>query len=202
MRDANIDRLGASGGQFFQWRFLRRGMWWQAHPYSLSANARPPYVRVTVKALGDHSRQIAQLPVGTRVAIEGPYGSFTGAACAADKVLLIGAGVGLTPVRALLEDLPPEVDVTVITRASTPQSALFQGELRALASERGARLHELVGTRRSKPLDLKQLRTLVPDIAERDVYVCGPERLSNSLVRSAHLLGVPEERIHCEQFAF
>jgi predicted ferric reductase len=198
----HMDRLGTSGGQFFQWRFLRRGMWWQAHPYSLSASPRPPYVRITVKGLGDHSGLIAQVPLGTRVAFEGPYGAFTESARAADKVLLIGAGVGITPIRALLEDLPRGIDVTVITRASTPDSTLFQEEIRALASERGARLHELVGGRRANPLDTLHLRVLVPDIAERDVYLCGPERLSHTLVRSARILGVPEERIHCEQFAF
>ena len=39
MRGRRLDRLPVAGGQFLQWRFLRRGMWWQAHPYSLSAAA-------------------------------------------------------------------------------------------------------------------------------------------------------------------
>jgi hypothetical protein len=52
-------------------------MWWQGHPYSLSALPRPPYIRVTIKGLGDQSRAAASLRPGTRVAIEGPYGTFT-----------------------------------------------------------------------------------------------------------------------------
>ncbi|MGO8961363.1 MAG: ferric reductase-like transmembrane domain-containing protein, partial [Streptosporangiaceae bacterium] len=41
-RGRNLDKLAVSGGQFFQWRFLTRDLWWQAHPYSLSALPRPP----------------------------------------------------------------------------------------------------------------------------------------------------------------
>ena len=66
-RDDELDRLAVSGGQFFQWRFLTRELWWHAHPYSLSALPRPPYIRVTVKALGDQSRAVAHLKPGTRV---------------------------------------------------------------------------------------------------------------------------------------
>ena len=43
-RGRRVDRLAVSGGQFFQWRFLAEGLWWQAHPYSLSALPRPPMV--------------------------------------------------------------------------------------------------------------------------------------------------------------
>ena len=50
--------LAVSGGQFFQWRFLTRGLWWHAHPYSLSALPRAPFMRVTVKGLGDQSRAL------------------------------------------------------------------------------------------------------------------------------------------------
>jgi predicted ferric reductase len=201
-RGRQVERLAVHGGQFFQWRFLTRGMWWQAHPYSLSAMPRSPYLRVTVKASGDHSRRLRQLPVGTRVAIEGPYGAFTRHARNTNKVLLIGIGVGVTPIRALLEDMDPLVDVTVITRASTAEELLFREEIRRLVANRRGRLHEVVGPRRTHPLDQRHLRQLVPDIAERDVYVCGPEDLGQALVLAARRLGVPEDHIHREQFTF
>jgi predicted ferric reductase len=201
-RGRHVERLAVDGGQFFQWRFLTRGMWWQAHPYSLSAMPRSPYLRVTVKAAGDHSRLLTRIPVGTRVAIEGPYGAFTRHARNANKVLLVGVGVGITPVRALLEDMDPWVDVSVVTRASTAGDLIFREEIRRLVANRGGQLHEVVGSRRAHPLDERHLRRLVPDIAERDVYVCGPDDFSDRLTVAARNLGVPEERIHREQFAF
>jgi predicted ferric reductase len=72
-----LEQLAVEGGQYFQWRFLRRGLWWQAHPYSLSALPVPPYLRITAGAAGDLGPSLANLPPGTRVAIEGPYGTFT-----------------------------------------------------------------------------------------------------------------------------
>jgi predicted ferric reductase len=67
-----LHRLPLSGGQFFNWRFLVPGLWWQAHPYSVSALPSRDRMRVTIKDFGDHSRALARLRPGTRNAIEGP----------------------------------------------------------------------------------------------------------------------------------
>jgi len=196
-----LDRLAVSGGQFFQWRFLTRGLWWQAHPYSLSALPRPPHIRLTVKALGDQSSAIAHLRPGTRVAIEGPYGAFTHHARSKDRVALIGAGVGITPLRTLLEDLPASVDVTVVIRASSTDELVHRDEVIALVEQRNGRLHEVIGPRDEVRFDARALRHLVPDLAERDVYVCGPGGFSDAVVIAARRLGVPSHRIHHEAFA-
>jgi ferredoxin-NADP reductase len=197
-----LDRLAVSGGQFFQWRFLTKELWWHAHPYSLSALPRPPYIRVTVKGLGDQSRAVAQLKPGTRVAIEGPYGAFTHHARSSDRVVLIGAGVGMTPLRALLEDLPEWVSATVIVRASTPQDVVHRDEIASLVAQRGGRFHELIGSRRDVPFDSHVLRQLVPDVARCDVYVCGPEGFSQRVIGAARRLGVRGDHIHHEAFSF
>ena len=197
-----LHRLPLHGGQFLQWRFLKRGLWWQAHPYSLSALPRPPYLRVTIKALGDHGDALAGLKPGTWIAVEGPYGAFTRHARRRDAVLLAGAGVGTTPIRALLEDLPPDVDVEVLVRASTPADLVLRDEIAQLVSARGGRLHELVGPRTEVALDPVSLRRLVPDLARRDVFVCGPGGFNELITSSARTAGVPKDRIHHEAFAF
>ena len=141
----HLERLPIVGGQFLQWRFLRSELWWQAHPYSISALPRPPFLRMTVKALGDFSESLAHVPVGTRVAIEGPYGAVTAHARSGDKVLLVAAGVGVTPMRAILEDLPAEVDVVVMLRAPTREDVIFHHEIAPLVEARGGHLHVLDG---------------------------------------------------------
>ena len=197
-----IERLAVSGGQFFKWRFLTKELWWHAHPYSLSALPRPPYIRVTIKGLGDQSRSIAELKVGTRVTIEGPYGAFTHHALASDHAVLIGAGVGITPLRALLEDLPAQIEVTVIVRASSLHDIVHRDELADLVQQRGGRFHEVIGSREEVRFDARALRELVPDLATCDVYVCGPGGFSARVVADAVRLGVPRDRIHEEAFAF
>jgi predicted ferric reductase len=197
-----LDRLPLRGGQFLQWRFLRRGQWWQAHPYSLSAMPRSGMLRVTVKDLGDHSRGLAAMPVGTRVAIEGPYGVLTDEVRASDKVLLVGGGVGVTPLLALLEDLPTTVHPVVIVRASSEADLVLLRELDALARAHGGVVHALVGHRDQVPLDRTTIARLVPDVSRRDVYVCGPDGMTRDLERVVAGLGVPRERFHHETFTF
>ena len=198
----HLDRLPVTGGQFVQWRVLRPGLWWQAHPYSLSGLPGPGGLRLTVKELGDHSRALAGLTPGTRLAIEGPYGAFTHHARQGDAVLLVGAGVGVAPLNALLQDLPEGVDVEVLARASSHEELVLRDELRRAVAERGGRLHELVGPRERVALDPAALTRRVPDLADRDVYVCGPEGFMRTVMASVAAAGVPDERIHREVFAF
>jgi predicted ferric reductase len=202
IRGRRLDRLPAAGGQFLQWRFLQRGLWWQAHPYSLSAAPSGRHLRITIKVLGDHSEALRRLRPGTRVAIEGPYGVFTADTSESQRVLLIGAGVGITPIRALLEELPPEADVDVILRGSTPDDLVLRDEIVRHVAYRGARLQQLVGPRERVPIAASTLKALVPDIARRDIYVCGPDGFQDALLAAATRAGVPESRLHHETFTF
>jgi predicted ferric reductase len=202
LRGRRLDRLPVAGGQFFQWRFLQPGLWWQAHPFSLSAAPRGDELRITVKDLGDHSGDLARIAAGTRVAIEGPYGVFTADTATSDRVLMIGAGVGAAPILALLQELPPTADVTVLLRASTRSELVLRDEVAAELGRRGGRLRELVGPRDRVRLDATALHKMIPGLAEHDVYLCGPDVLTQQLAAELDRAGVPAENIHFESFTF
>jgi predicted ferric reductase len=202
LRGRKLDRLPVAGGQFFQWRFLRRGLWWQAHPYSLSAAPAGDELRITVKDLGDHSRGLASLAPGTRVAVEGPYGTFTADTATRDRLLLVGAGVGTAPILALLHELPTETDVTVLLRASTAEDLILRDEVADEVQRRRGRLVEIVGSRDQVRLDAGALGRLVPDVRRREIYLCGPDAFSHQLANELERAGVPERRIHFESFTF
>jgi ferredoxin-NADP reductase/DMSO/TMAO reductase YedYZ heme-binding membrane subunit len=202
MAGRGLDRLPVFGGQFFQWRFLTPGMWWQAHPYSLSRAPDSNHLRITVKNLGDHSAALANLKPGTPVAIEGPYGTFTPDARRSDKLLLVGAGVGSAPILAILQDLPMGTDVVVLLRASCREELILRDEIAAEVRRRAGRLLELPGSRHDCPLDASALRALITDVRRRDAYVCGPETFTASLAEALTQTGVPSARIHFESFAF
>lgn len=197
-----LERLPVAGGQFLAWRFLTRGLWWQAHPYSISALPRPPLLRLTVKAIGDHSQALAQIKPGTRVAIEGPYGAFTREVQRRRGALLIAGGIGVTALRSLLEDLPRRSEPVVVLRASRAEQLALRGEVAELVRNRRGVLHELVGSRADVAFDRSALGRLVPDVLDRDVFVCGPPEFVDHVVTTLRSLGVTESAIHHEAFAW
>jgi predicted ferric reductase len=206
-----LDRLPARAGQFFSFRFLNGPGWTRAHPYSLSAAPRRDLLRITVKELGDGSSVVRRLRPGTRVLIEGPYGALTGEARQTDRLTMIASGIGITPMRALLESLDYAYGAaTLIYRARAEADFAFRSELDALAQHRGIRVTYLPGRRagpgrwgpKGQGSDDKLLRRLVPDIANTDVFVCGPDEWMNAVITSAQRLGVPPEQLHTERFSW
>ena len=201
----HLDRIAAQPGQFFLWRFRFGARWWHAHPFSLSAGPTAQHLRITVKTLGDRTAELVHVPVGTRVYAEGPYGTFTTAQRRRARAVLIAGGIGVTPVRALLDGLAdPPGHVTVLHRIATPADAVFADELTDLAIARGFTLKVLVGTDigddRTDRLGLPALRRAVPDIRQRDCYVCGPPAMVDVVCRRLRLLGVPDDQVHRERF--
>ncbi|HEU4676678.1 MAG TPA: ferredoxin reductase family protein [Motilibacteraceae bacterium] len=205
VRGEDLHRLRAQPGQFFRWRFLAPGLWWQSHPYSLSAAPTPTHLRITVKELGDGSGELARLRPGTRVIAEGPYGAFTPGRRRGHGVLLLAGGIGITPLRAMLEHLGPHVGpITLVYRAERRDDVILAAEIDALAASRRARVHYLVGPVGSTEDALvgRRLRKLVPDLPARDVFVCGPPRFMDAAEEALARSGARRRHVHLEQFSF
>ncbi|WP_426566774.1 ferredoxin reductase family protein [Angustibacter sp. McL0619] len=215
----DLEHMSVRAGQFLQWRFLSRGLWAAAHPWSLSAAPDGKRLRLTVRDLGDHSRRVAGLRPGTRVLVEGPYGAFTTDRRTRTKVLLVAAGIGITPVRALAEEIAHAShtapgDVTVLYRGNDEATMVLTGELDLIAAGTGMRVELLVGppvpgtwlspdlAGPSPAADVETLRRLVPDLRQHDVYVCGPPAWMALVRRSTRAAGVPADRIHDERFGW
>jgi predicted ferric reductase len=207
----HLDRLRVESGQFFTWRFLTGPGWSRANPYSVSAAPDGRSLRITVKDLGDGSRAVARLHPGAWVLVEGPFGRLSGRArTGAGGVVLAAAGVGITPLRALAEDLDYAPGrATLLYRFSG--DPLFADELRVLAHERGLVVRLLPGRRArqggwlpdgSAADAVAALRAWVPDVAACDVYVCGPAPWAADVRRTALAAGTPADQIHLETFGW
>ncbi|GAC1608318.1 MAG: ferric reductase-like transmembrane domain-containing protein [Mycobacteriales bacterium] len=214
MGGRGLHRLPARAGQFFIFRFLDGPGWSRGNPYSLSAAPRHDRLQITAKDLGDGSNRLAAVRPGTKVLLEGPYGRLTGEERVGSKVAMIASGIGITPMRALLEDLTYQPgDAVLIYRAHSEPDLVFRMDLDALAAGRGITIHYLTGARgRGADAWLPQnrpelrggmaLRQLLPGLAEHDVFVCGPDAWMDSVTAAVLAAGLPAPQLHVERFTW
>ncbi len=200
----NLEALNVHGGQYLLWRFLTPDLWWRGHPYSVSSGPNGSFLRLTVREVGQHSKSLISLPPGTRVFIEGPYGRFHVAEhgeLADQPLLLVAGGVGVAPVRAILEELGARPGTVVLYRVRSQGDVLFRDEFERMVESFGATVYVLSGNRHEQPLDAARIRQLVPDVANRTIFMCGPEDLITSVRTAAARLGIPDDRVHAESFS-
>ena len=205
VRGDDLSSLNAQSGQFFRWRFLTMKTWSAGHPFSLSSPPTAGTLRLTVKAVGAGTRALHELKVGTRVIAEGPYGAMTGRRRTRRGVLLIAGGVGITPMRTLFETLPrANGPLTLIYRTPSLDLAIFRTELEAIAERREAQVIYWTG-RSSEPqnaITAANLLARVPDLAERDVYMCAGPALTRATTAALLDAGLPSRHLHVEEFTF
>ncbi|MCW2780905.1 MAG: oxidoreductase [Marmoricola sp.] len=214
MGGRGLNRLPVQSGQFFIFRFLDGPGWSGGNPYSLSAAPRYDRIQITAKDLGDGSGRLAGLRPGTKVLLEGPYGKLTGQERVGAKVAMLASGIGITPMRALLEDLDYEPgNATLVYRARSEQDLIFRNELDQLARRRGITVHYLTGSRipgRDSWLpdqaahlsDSVAMLRLLPDIGATDIFICGPDAWMDAATRAALRAGAQRDRVHQERFTW
>jgi len=186
-------------------RFLNKHVWRQAHPFSISSMPNGEYLRITVKNLGDFTGSIKEkIKPGDFVWLEGPYGIFTSLRSSKKKILLIAGGVGIAPLRPLAEDLLKQgKDVVLVYASKNLKNLIFKNELEALSQNAGLRTHlvlseemPLVGEKGR--LNKEVLTHLVPDLKDREVYLCGPQGLTQTLLKE---LSLKPSLLHYEKFS-
>jgi len=189
-----LDRLGARAGQYLHWRFLAPGHRWRARALSLSAAPRDGVLRVTVRERPGARASLASLRPGTRVIAEGPAGGLTSASRRRPGLAIVAGGPGLAPARALLEETPGDV---VLVCAGARETAPLGAEVDDLARDRAAAL-SWVGP--GTPLTAERLVALVPDLAERDVFVVGPSDWVGEVRAALRAAGVADRQVSSEGF--
>ncbi|OHA58227.1 MAG: hypothetical protein A2571_03140 [Candidatus Vogelbacteria bacterium RIFOXYD1_FULL_44_32] len=203
IKGQNLASFKYEAGQFASLIFLARGLWYH-HPFSFSLPPGGDRLRFTMKALGDFTVQADKLKPGTKVLIDGPFGHFTTIFGYNTKYLLVAGGIGITPIRSLLEKLRKQnKDVKFIYGAKTEAELALKSEIDQLGAS-----GEYVLSQEKKTgfgegiIDLPKIKNLAPDFLERDIYICGPHLMTKNLRQSLALAGVPKNQIHFEEFSF
>jgi ferredoxin-NADP reductase len=199
----SIGQLRATPGQYFLLRPLAKGLWWQAHPFSLSA-AQPLPDCVSHKRLGDDTRQILRIRPGTRVLPKGPYGAFTADRAAGMPVALIACAVGIAPIRSILENCSPGQSPIAIVRVHDDVEFVHREEIEDLVKGKGGSLHLLSGPRAifatANPFGSENLTACIPDVRRRHAFVYGPATLELAVCKGLRAAGMKRSHAHFERF--
>jgi predicted ferric reductase len=209
----HLEKIEAQSGQFYFLRILTPTQWWRPHPFSISAAPNGEYLRFTIGDRGDDTALLQNLKPGMRIAIEGPYGLFTEERRTREKVVLIASGIGIPPIRTLAESMAArDGDITVIYRVRNEDDASLLAEIKEICSRRKFPLHVIAGPRGSKNSwlnaddaklpDVARLTALAPFVSESDVYICGPQAWTESVLKSVRKAGTPAVNIHSEEYAW
>jgi predicted ferric reductase len=198
----HMEKFQFTPGQFIHVSFFTKGMW-QPHPFSLSAAPNGKNIRLTIKAIGDYTGKISGLKTGTKVFLEGPFGKFTSEVAHNNKYLFIAGGIGITPIRSMIENLSPqEADMVLLYANRTPSDVVFQSEL-AHYIKNCHYIYSADPTAVEKGfIDEEKLNRLAGDFCERDIYVCGPPPMMKTLIPVLEKCGVKKSNIHFENFSY
>jgi predicted ferric reductase len=203
----NLENFRIQPGQFMLIRFLTKNLWWQTHPFSLSKFPDGKTIRLSIKNVGDFTSVVKYIKKGSPVYIDGPYGIFTRKVVKKNKVLLIAGGIGITPVRSLLEDLLiQKKDVVFLYSNKVKEEIVFKNEFDSLQKTKPFLAYYFLSQENQKGfisgrIDAQQIQELVKDVRDRDIFICGPLPMMQSLKNDLVNIGVPKSQIHYEQFS-
>ena len=196
---------GTLAGQFVQVQLEINGRRVQ-RVYSLSCAPDARHLAITVKRQpgGRVSNYLHEHIVpGSVLTLSQANGEFVLPAGLPDKILLLSAGSGITPVMAMLRDLQARGyagSLQFVHVCRDAASLIFAGELQAIAAQFPAlRLH-LHFTREHGAFSMTTLQHRVPDLASRATWLCGPQGLMDSV----HALWLAEgwsSPLHSERFS-
>jgi predicted ferric reductase len=203
----HMERFKFQAGQYCNLNILSRGMWY-THPFSLSAAYNGQFIRFSIKSCGDYTNKIPTVQPGTKVLVDGPLGLFVEERALRDKYLFVVGGIGITPLRAMMESLASKgKDIVLVYAARTVNDLVFRKEIEQIQqADPLVRVYYILSAPtpgyESGYLDKEKIVRLIPDFFDRDVFLCGPPPMMKAVVKTLSELGFGKDHIHFEKFSF
>jgi ferredoxin-NADP reductase len=156
-------------------------------------------------------RVLRDLPIGTEVKIDGPYGGFTLHKKESTPAVFLIGGIGVTPVRSMVAQAThdrTDHEITLLHSSRTPADLPFRSDFEGLAGD-NPRFRYIATASDSAPddwhgergrIDAEMVRRYVPDLNAPIYYLSGPEGMVTAMRKLLLDLEVDEDTIRTEEF--
>ncbi len=175
-----------------------------------SAPFEPDIVVATRMRDTAFKRVLKNLPIGSELKLDAPYGNFTlHKAEATPAVFLIG-GIGVTPVRSMIAQATHDKTthrIILLHASRAPADLPFKSDFEQLARENSDFAY--VMTIQTAPdgwqgergfIDAEMVKRYVPDLHKPIYYLCGPEGMVGAMWELLEGFDINEDNIRTEQF--
>ena len=189
-------------GQFAFFSFSQKNISPEPHPFSLTSKPDEKVISLAAKNLGDFTSTLRQLKTDSKVWIEGPFGQFSYQFFPEIKEMLwIAGGIGITPFLSMaktVENNRYKIDLFYSTKNQV--EAVYLKELENIA-KKSLNLHVYpYFSDYEGHLTIAAIERMIGKIEDKDIFICGPRPMMQSLKKQLAVRKINPDKIHSEEF--
>lgn len=201
------DAVPFKPGQFvfvrFNWQ-KRRGVLPEFHPFSIASAPQEGVIRIVAKALGDHTRAMLNVPVGTIAEIEGAFGKFSYQRFSSSPQIWVAGGIGITPFLSMAGTLdtnaPP---VTLFYSVVERDELIGHQTFASIVPKTNNKFTYVpfVTNETKKFISADYIAETCGGLQGKEIFLCGPPPMMKALKKQLRAKGVKSINIHSEEFS-
>jgi predicted ferric reductase len=201
-------------GQYLYLQRMNEGRVSPGHPFTIASSPTQSGITLSVKVVGDFTRDIVKLKPNDRVLVDGPYGRFSylNDSKPRQALIFVAGGIGITPFLSMLRYLHDrsgdERKIWLIWGNKTQKDLAFLDDFNTLRQTLpGLEVIHVLSEERAPGfetgfIDADKIREIVGEIDGKAIFICGPPTMMEKISKGLRRMNIPKENIHWEKFTF
>lgn len=193
-------------GQFAFIRFRSQNASPELHPFSISSSPEDPYIRISIKKLGDFTSSLGNLKVEDSATLYGPHGEFGLKSLQSKKPeVWIACGIGVTPFLSILRYYnlnKTEKNISFIYCAKSAEEFTYKNEIDAISKDNRNTKVTFYDSSKEGQINGEKVENIVGTLQDKKMFMCGPKGMMDSLASAFTSKKIHPRNIIFEDFSF
>ncbi|MBI2053833.1 MAG: ferric reductase-like transmembrane domain-containing protein [Candidatus Staskawiczbacteria bacterium] len=198
------EKITHIAGQFIYLKFDNPKIGKEQHPFTIASSPNEKNLKIAVKKLGDYTEKLPLLKNQDAVFIEGPYGRFSYLLYPEKNQVWIAGGIGITPFLSMARDLNVknlDYSIDLFYSVKDEKEAVFIDELYDISLKNPRFKARQFISQTQGLLTAESVQKISGQVSGKEIFICGPASMMESLRRQFLAMGVKNNKIHTEEFA-